>query len=76
MKRRGILIERASWALTLLSLAECTTYIIASLFGDYLKGRLVYINIMAAAALSLVCIIWPAVDVSFTVICIICIGRL
>ena len=75
MKLHGILPPSSSWAITLLSFAECMTYIFASWFGDYLKGRLIYVNVVAAAGLSFICIIWPAIDVSYTIICFISIGK-
>jgi len=71
MELKGIPPAKSSWALTLLSFAECVTYIIASFMGDYFKGRLVYVNIIAAAALSFICLIWPLVDVSYAIICLI-----
>ena len=66
---------KSSWCIMLLSFAECVTYIVASFFGDYLKGRLVYINVIAASALAVICIIWPYIDVSYTIICLISIGE-
>jgi len=74
MQLKGIPPTKSSWALTLLSLAECVTYIIASFMGDYLKGKLVYVNVLASAALSIICIIWPFVDVSYSVILVIAIA--
>ena len=74
MKLHDIPPTRSSWVLTLLSLAECVTYIIASFMGDYLKGRLVYVNVIAAGALSIICIIWPFVDINYSLICVIAIG--
>lgn len=74
MKLKGISTTRSSFSLTLLSLAECITYLIASFYGDYLKGRLVYINVVASGALAFICIIWPFVDVGYSVICLIAIA--
>ncbi|ELT90070.1 hypothetical protein CAPTEDRAFT_218721 [Capitella teleta] len=71
MKLHDIQPTRSSWVLTLLSLAECVTYIIASFLGDYLKNRLVYVNVVAAAALSIICMIWPFVDINYSLICLI-----
>lgn len=76
MKLHSIPPTKSSWVLTLLSLAECITYIMASFLGDYLKGKLVYVNVVAAAALSFICIIWPFVDVTYSLICLIAIGEL
>ena len=75
MKLKGISTTRSSGSLTLLSLAECITYLIASFYGDYLKGKLVYINVVASGALAFICIIWPFVDVGYSVICVIAIGK-
>ena len=108
MQLQGIKTQDSSWALTLLSLCECVTYVIAAFLGDYLKvlniknilllklthtatiteiascvtvlliylqGKLVYVNIGAAGALSLICITWPFVDVSYSVILTISLGE-
>ena len=75
MELKGVPPVKSSWCITLLSFAECVTYIVASFCGDYLKGVLVYVNVIAAAALAFICIIWPYIDVSYTVICLISIGR-
>ena len=74
MQRRGIHAVRGSIALTLLSLAECVTYIIASFLGDYLKDRLVYVNIASSGALAVICIVWPLIDVTYGVILAISLG--
>ena len=75
MKLKGIAIPDGSWALTLLSLFECISYIIASLLGDLLKGRLVYANVVASGCLAIICFIWPSVDVNYTVILLIAGGE-
>ena len=75
MELKGIPTSRSSWAITLLSFAECITYMIASFLGDKLKGRLVYINIVAAAALSLICLFWPVMDVSYGTIMLMSISK-
>lgn len=75
MKLKKIAPTSSSLAVTLLSLAECITYIVASLLGDYLKGSLVYVNALAAAALAVVCITWPFIDVDYSVILLISVGE-
>ncbi len=74
MEHKGIPQERSWSAVTLLSFAECVTYVIASFLGDYLKGVLVYVNVISAAALALICFVWPFVDFTFGVIIGIAIG--
>ena len=75
MQLKNIPPTKSSWALTLLSLAECITYIIASFLGDYMKGKLVYVNVISSAFLSIICLIWPAVDVSYSIILLIAISK-
>ena len=75
LRLQGIEEIQSSWALTLLSLAECITYVLASFFGDYLKGRLVYVNVIAAGFLSIICFIWPIVDITFGCILVVAIGK-
>ena len=67
--------EEGSFALTLLSLAECITYIVASFLGDWFKGKLVYVNVIAASCLAVICLFWPVLDVSFGVICLISMSK-
>ena len=40
MKLHNIDTQKGSFALTMLSFAECITYITASFLGDYIKGAL------------------------------------
>ncbi|ESO07035.1 hypothetical protein HELRODRAFT_171077 [Helobdella robusta] len=68
MQRRNITPKWSSLALILLSLAECVTYITASFLGDYLKDRLVYVNVAASGALAVICLVWPLIDVSYGMI--------
>lgn len=75
MDLKGIGPSRSSWAITLLSLAECITYMIASFLGDKLKGRLVYVNIIASIALAFIYLLWPVMDVSYGVILLISISK-
>ena len=75
MELKGIPTSRSSWAITLLSFAECITYMIASFLGDKLKGRLVYVNCIAATALSVVCLSWPFMDVNYGVIMLMSISK-
>jgi len=75
MQRKGIHAMHSSIALTLLSLAECVTYIVASFLGDYLKDRLVYVNVAASGALAVICIVWPLIDVNYEMILVISLGR-
>lgn len=75
MKLKGIAETKSSWALTLLSFSECISYILASFFGDYLKGKLVYANVISAAALSLICILWPMLDFSYSMILFTSLGK-
>jgi hypothetical protein len=74
MKLKEIPMMKSSMALTLLSLAECVTYIIASFLGDYLKDRLVYVNVISSSCLALICIVWPFIDVTYILILVIAIG--
>ncbi|XP_064626333.1 monocarboxylate transporter 5-like [Lineus longissimus] len=71
MKLKGILTTDGSWALTLLSLFECISYIGASLLGDRLKGKLIYANVIASCSLAVICLIWPSVDVNYALILVI-----
>ena len=75
MQLKNITIARSSIALTLLSLAECVTYIAASFMGDYLKDRLVYVNVVASFCLAVICIVWPMIDVTYGLILIISLGQ-
>jgi len=76
MKLKDIPVTMSAIALTLLSFAECITYIVASFLGDYLKDRLVYVNIISSSCLGLICIVWPLIDVTFFMILCIAIGIL
>lgn len=62
MKLKGIKPIDSSWALTVLSLGECISYVLASLLGIFFRGKLLFCNVIASFALSLICIIWPFVD--------------
>jgi len=75
MERKGISLEKSSLALTLLSLSELVTYVLASLLGDTLKGRLVVVNVVASSCLAVVCIAWPFVDINFALILLTSLGR-
>ena len=75
MQRKGIKTTWASLALTMLSLAECLTYMIASFLGDYLKDRLVYVNVASSGALATICIVWPLIDVTYGLILVISLGQ-
>jgi hypothetical protein len=75
MKKKEIPIMKSSIALTLLSLAECVTYIVASFLGGYLKDRLVYVNVISSSCLALICIVWPLIDVTYVLILAIAIGE-
>jgi hypothetical protein len=75
MKLKDIDIMRSSIALTLLSLSECVTYIVASFLGDYLKDKLVYVNVISSSCLALICIVWPMIDVTYFLILTIAIGN-
>lgn len=75
MQRKGINAAWASLALTMLSLAEFLTYVIASFLGDYLKDRLVYVNIVSSGSLATICIVWPLIDVTYGLILIISLGQ-
>ena len=44
MELKHFALQQSSVALTLLSMAECVTYVVASFLGDYLKDRLVYVK--------------------------------
>lgn len=68
MQRKGISLEKSSIALTLLSLSELVTYVLASLLGDNLKGRLIYANVVSSSCLAVICIAWPFVDVDYALI--------
>lgn len=76
MQLRGISTTWGSLALTMLSLAEFLTYIVASTLGDYLKDRLVYVNVAASGALATICLVWPLIDVSYGMILVISLGKL
>ncbi|CAH1775326.1 unnamed protein product [Owenia fusiformis] len=68
MDKRGIDTVQSAWALTLLSLVECITYVISSIIGDFFKGRLVFVNLFASVALCIICFMWPFVDVGYDAI--------
>ena len=74
MERKGISLAKSSVALTLLSLAEFITYVLASVLGDNLKGRLIYANVVSSSCLSVICIAWPFVDVDYVLILTISLG--
>ena len=59
MERKGISLGKSSVALTLLSLSEFVTYVVASVLGDNLKGRLIYANVVSSSCLAVICIAWP-----------------
>ena len=75
MQLKKIPEMQSSMAITLLSMAECVTYVVASFMGDYLKDRLVYVNVYSAGALAVICIVWPMIDVAFEVILAISLGE-
>ena len=75
MERKGISLEKSSLALTLLSLSEFVTYVVASVLGDNLKGRLVYANVVSSSCLAVICIAWPFVDIHYALILAISLGR-
>jgi len=74
MELKHFALQQSSVALTLLSMAECVTYIVASFLGDYLKDRLVYVNIMSSFCLAIICIIWPLIDITYVMILAVAIG--
>ena len=74
MERKGISLGKSSIALTLLSLSELVTYIVASVLGDNLKGRLIYANVVSSSCLAVICIAWPFVDVDYALILTISLG--
>ena len=74
MELKHFALQQSSVALTLLSMAECVTYIVASFLGDYLKDRLVYVNIVSSSCLAVICIIWPLVDITYVMILAVAIG--
>jgi len=49
MERKGISLEKSSVALTLLSLSELVTYVMAAVLGDNLKRRRILVNTVASA---------------------------
>jgi len=59
MERKGMSLGKSSVALTLLSLSEFVTYVVASVLGDNLKGRLIYANVVSSSCLAVICIAWP-----------------
>ncbi|XP_023931913.1 monocarboxylate transporter 13-like [Lingula anatina] len=71
MKLKGIKAIDSSWALTVLSLGECISYVVASLVGVFFRGKLVFSNILASLALAVICIVWPFVDASYAEIMVI-----
>ncbi|XP_074641403.1 monocarboxylate transporter 13-like, partial [Tubulanus polymorphus] len=71
MQLKRISAQDASYALTVLSLLECISYVIASFLGDYFKGYLVIANCIACSFLAVICFIWPAVDITYTLIMVI-----
>jgi len=75
MELKHFALQQSSVALTLLSMAECVTYIVASFLGDYLKDRLVYVNIVSSSCLAVICIIWPLVDITYVMILAVAIGN-
>ena len=75
MTLKDISLQRSSFAVTLLSLSECITYLLASFLGDYLKGRLVYANVVSSACLALICVIWPFVDIDYFFILAVAVGE-
>jgi len=74
MERKGISLAKSSVALTLLSLSEFVTYVLASMLGDGLKGRLVYANVVSSSCLAVVCIAWPFVDINYALILVTSLG--
>lgn len=76
MQRKGISLGKSSVALTLLSLSEFVTYVLASMLGDNLKGRLVYANVVSSSCLAVICIVWPFVDIDYALILAISLGHL
>jgi len=69
-------LEKSSVVLTLLSLSEFVVYVLASVFGDNLKGRLVYVNVVSSSCLAVVCIAWPFIDVDYILILAVSLGHL
>ena len=76
MQRKGISLQKSSVALTLLSLSEFVTYVLASVLGDNLKGRLIYANVVSSSCLAAICVAWPFVDVNYALILAISLGEL
>ena len=76
MELKHFALQQSSVALTLLSMAECVTYVVASFLGDYLKDRLVYVNIVSSGCLAVICIIWPLIDITYVMILAVAIGKL
>ena len=77
MEDKGIEPTESSFCLTALSLAECISYIFASLLGDkFFKGRLLLVNLVAAALLAVTCVLWTLLDVSYTAIVVLCTSML
>ena len=52
MELKHFALQQSSVALTLLSMAECVTYVVASFLGDYLKDRLHYTALPLEARLQ------------------------
>lgn len=76
MELKHFALQQSSVALTLLSMAEFVTYVVASFLGDYLKDRLVYVNVVSSSCLAVVCIAWPFIDVDYILILAVSLGHL
>jgi len=75
MKLKHFQLQQSSTALTLLSMAVCVTYIVALFLGDYLKDRLVFVNIVSSICLAVIYIILTLVDITYGMTLAISIGN-
>jgi len=75
MELKHFQLQQSSTALTLLSMAVCVTYIVALFLGDYLKDRLVFVNIVSSICLAVIYIILTLVDITYGMTLAISIGN-
>ncbi|ESO07037.1 hypothetical protein HELRODRAFT_171080 [Helobdella robusta] len=64
MTTKNLTTSNISLVMTMLSLSECLLYIVTSLPGDYLAGKLIYVNICACLLVSILNLCWPFLDSS------------
>ncbi|ESO07038.1 hypothetical protein HELRODRAFT_185490 [Helobdella robusta] len=68
MKKKNLTTFNISLIMMMLSLSECLIYLVTSLPGDLLAGKLIYVHITASSLLCLLNYLWSLLDANYGMI--------